>query len=522
MAKNSFPLGITEFLLNKDLQHTPLYFYVLNLWMKVFSSSDLSIKMLSLAFAMGSLPLIYEVTKKITTDKIALIALVLMSVNACVVLYSTEARMYSMLMFLVLLSINYLVDFDKTKSKAALIKLSVVNILIPYTLVGAISFVAAQFTCYGAYLVLKKRDTKGFLKSILATLLALIPFFMITAHYAGIRSTFIASHVPDFAFQNVVEILRNFLTTNLGTIYWAGYSPYLITFFFLLAVIIPLAYMICAIGKTVFSKEDPDLIKVIFAICLMVFAFNTLFAIQKTIVLAPRYLIYILPLLLIITACGLAKLKNWHLILFITYFSAFSIYDIYSNNASQIMKENSLFIPAKTIQSISKEYQMDSQDLIVRPFGSSVFDRYVDWQDAPRIWGFELLQQYRRPNNPNFYTKEQATGFQEDFYTTLQQIVLSDDYISPNFYKYIKGNINDKVAKSRFVILNLYAQDIAATIPKQVMLERFASLDNIKLYSNDALFAKFSVDLNAILLEDFNMVKVLNSPDNQYIIFQKK
>ena len=520
VARESFPFGINEFLWNKDLQHTPLYFYILNLWMKIFGEGDVSIKSLSILFGMAMLPLIFFLTKKLANEKAAFIVLILASVNVCMVLYSQEARMYSMVMFLALLSSNYLVDWTKTQKKSDLIKLSVVNILIPYTLVGAIAFNIAQFICYFAYLTIKRLRVKDWLISGGVTLLALIPYFIIVGHYNAIRSTFIVSHVSDFAVQNVIEILRNFLSTNVGAVFWAGYGGYEITFFFICAVIIPAAYMLTAIFRSVFrnKEENSGIIKLFFAIIVLVFAFNIFFAMQKTIVLATRYVVYVLPLVLILASIGISKLRKWHIALFLLYFSLFSLYDIYTNQKMNRLKETQLYLPAKTIGS----FGLTKDDLVIVPFGSSVFYRYYDIENNSDVWIFELLQEYRRPENRNFYTEEQTVSFKEDFHKTLQEIVLKDDYISPNFYRYIKENVANRVAKSRYVVFNLYGPDISSAIPPDMMKEIYADIENVKRSPNNALFAKSNNDLRDIMLEDFNIIDVIEIPDNLIVIFQRK
>ena len=41
-AIQSFPFGVMNNLLNLDLQHTPLYFFMLNLWIRLFGDSEIA------------------------------------------------------------------------------------------------------------------------------------------------------------------------------------------------------------------------------------------------------------------------------------------------------------------------------------------------------------------------------------------------------------------------------------------------------------------------------------------------
>ena len=130
-AKQSFPMGIMDNLLHLDLQHTPLYFFLLHLWIKLFGDSEVAMRTLSLLFGIGTLPLVYIATKKITNNKIALFSLAISAVSPLLVLFSAEVRMYPMVVFLVVLSLNFLIDFEQTKSTKSLVKLVIANLFIP-------------------------------------------------------------------------------------------------------------------------------------------------------------------------------------------------------------------------------------------------------------------------------------------------------------------------------------------------------------------------------------------------------
>ena len=144
IAKMSVPFGISNYLQNIDLQHTPLYFYILHFWINLFGESDIVLKVLSLIFSLLSIPYSYKLAKQFTDEKFALIAPLLITFNTFNIVYSTEVRMYSMILFLTILSINYLMEYLKSDSKKALLKLTIVNLLMPYTFTGAFVFVLAQ------------------------------------------------------------------------------------------------------------------------------------------------------------------------------------------------------------------------------------------------------------------------------------------------------------------------------------------------------------------------------------------
>jgi len=111
IAKQFFPFGINNFLFTQDLQHTPFYFYILHFWIKLFGESDVVLKVLSLIFGVMTIPLSYVFAKKIASEKIAFILAGFMAFNSFNIVYSTEVRMYSLVLMLTILSMIF---FAKT------------------------------------------------------------------------------------------------------------------------------------------------------------------------------------------------------------------------------------------------------------------------------------------------------------------------------------------------------------------------------------------------------------------------
>jgi uncharacterized membrane protein len=69
-AIQSFPKGILDNLLTLDLQHTPLYFFALHFWIKLFGDSEVAMRTLSLIFGIATVPMVYLVARKLTSKYI--------------------------------------------------------------------------------------------------------------------------------------------------------------------------------------------------------------------------------------------------------------------------------------------------------------------------------------------------------------------------------------------------------------------------------------------------------------------
>jgi hypothetical protein len=87
----------------KDV-HVPLYHLVLRTWRLVLGPDIETARLLSLVFLLASVPVFYVVARKLLSRPWALLALVVFSCSPFVQWYGNEARMYSMLVFVTLVS----------------------------------------------------------------------------------------------------------------------------------------------------------------------------------------------------------------------------------------------------------------------------------------------------------------------------------------------------------------------------------------------------------------------------------
>lgn len=84
--------------------HPPLYFILTHYWIKAFGNSEFALRLLPLIFGVLAILLIYFLAKEIFNSRTGLISSLLLAVSFFNIEYSQEARMYSLLVFLTLLS----------------------------------------------------------------------------------------------------------------------------------------------------------------------------------------------------------------------------------------------------------------------------------------------------------------------------------------------------------------------------------------------------------------------------------
>ena len=522
VAVQQFPFGIDNFLFTKDFQHTPFYFYFLHFWLKIFGTSEILLRFSSVIFGVATIPLTYVVAKKLyKNDKIVgIISAILVAVSPLMIYYSIEVRMYMMVTFLAVLSMNYLLDFDAKGDKKSLIKLLVTNTLIPYLLIGGIVFNIGQAIAYILYLFLAQKEETEKIRKYLTyrvyQLILLVPYFIIAIYYAYQRSKFIMFHIPSFQFINFVGNVQNFFGAKVGMLFWTQYLPIMIDFLFFVSVVIPIVYFICALIRA-FKEKDAKLYMA-FLMTTIAYVIILISCMLKVIVLVPRYIIFIVPILMILAAVGFSKLKKWHIAIFLIAFTGFSCYYIFKDPAYVITKTNAILDANNYFESKG----LDNRDIVYRPFASSVSFIYQT-PTSPRCPAFESMHEFRKPYNKLVYDDYQIQAMEQGHVDEVWlNIIQSNNHVSQRYYDFIKKTYLDQVEAGRYIVMIIYGPDNQALAPKEQYRQQFATLEAIH---NDrilgSLFRIFD-DTKDIFLEQCDLVERVSFNDNTYFLFRKR
>ena len=519
-AKQSFPYGIMENLLTLDLQHTPLYFFLLHFWMKLFGQSEIPMRILSLIFGLGSIPLVYTAAKKISTGKIAVWAASLAAVSPLLVLFSVEVRMYPIVTFLVLLSFNYLIDFEQKNDTNSLIKLVIANVLIPYTLVGGILYNISLFICYSIYLFKsKKKVFISYLKAVAAEYVLLIPYFCMVAYYAKERRLFVIAREGELQFFHVIDVIRNFFgSTLISNIYWPSIDPYNFTFIFTIAVVVPCVYFVWALVKG--AKTEDKFLKTLYYVFFLSFVLSVFFALFKVNILTVRYILYLLPPLFILSVIGLfTNLSDKHCKIFLSVFITFCvIYCTHNYPFFRILKTNAL----KTVRLESDNLHLGVDDVIIMPFASDAPYYFRDLT-SPRVFNFDFHKQARNPYNDNFYDKVQQDKMATNLkYKQMYFAVMSNEVLSDNFYKYFVQNVNMTVPSTRYVLLAIYGSDANSLVSIQDLKKYITLESDVEKDMLGVMFKKTLCDIRAMLDMDFEYVKSYHRDNYTFLLYRKK
>ncbi len=81
--------------------HPPFYYVLMKFWVDVFGNSETSLRVPSIIFGLGTVVMIYKIGRLKFTNRESLTASFLAATSGLLVYYSQEARMYSLVVFLV-------------------------------------------------------------------------------------------------------------------------------------------------------------------------------------------------------------------------------------------------------------------------------------------------------------------------------------------------------------------------------------------------------------------------------------
>jgi len=192
----------------KDTAGPPFYYFILNIWMKIFGISETAIRSLSSAFYILSLPATYYLGKTIYKDKrTALICSFLFMLSPIVYRHSQNARMYSMLAFIGILSTLFFFKLvlDNPNSKKDLILFTITNIIGTFT---QFWYFFHLFSLAIAYLFLFFKREDKLIR--IAFLLSTLPFWILWTPMLLLQAKGVSAWENKPTIYNLVESFFGF------------------------------------------------------------------------------------------------------------------------------------------------------------------------------------------------------------------------------------------------------------------------------------------------------------------------
>jgi hypothetical protein len=152
--------GDTVRLLAEQDAHPPLYFLLLKGWAAIFGTGEAALRALSALFGIAALPLIFRLARRLGDDATALLATLLLALSPYHVLFSQEARSYTLLFALALGSLNLLFDARQAPCRGKWAAWAVLTAGVMYTHYMGGFFILAEV----AVAAILRRDRPGYFK----------------------------------------------------------------------------------------------------------------------------------------------------------------------------------------------------------------------------------------------------------------------------------------------------------------------------------------------------------------------
>jgi uncharacterized membrane protein len=195
-------------------KNPPFYYYCLSVWIKLYNDSEFCVRLLSVIFSSLSAGVLFLFANKHFNKTSAIIVSLLYISSDILFFYSHEARAYSLVVLLTLLSSHIFLNFKEKSNFKYLMLLGLINFLLLYT-----HYIAGIVVFFQFILMLfcfNKEQKRHFLYSVLlTTTLVLLRF---TKKQVLVIVGFNSSDSPFWLktsdFNSLVEVLSKFLFNN--------------------------------------------------------------------------------------------------------------------------------------------------------------------------------------------------------------------------------------------------------------------------------------------------------------------
>ena len=159
--------------------------------------------------------------------------------------------------------------------------------------------------------------------------------------------------------------------------------------------------------------------------------------------------------------------------------------------------------------------------MVIMPFASSVIKHYTT-DNSPQIPRIEAIQELRIYNNKNIYSEETIKKFKkEKTNNVFKEIILSKNYISENFHKYILKTFIDPVEKGHYILFAIFASDAEALMSEEELYKQFSNKTQPDENILNGVLAKYFLDIHKIIQEKAELKNTKIIDNNVYFLYQK-
>jgi uncharacterized membrane protein len=142
-----------RWMMDMNDNNPPLYYLLLHFWVSLFGDSEFSLRLPSAILGSCSVLMIYTVGKMLFSRTVGTLSSLILAISVFHIEYSQEARAYSLVAFLTLLSFYFFIRTIGGSKKAYTIAYVISSVLLMYSHFYGVFFIVAQnIFCFTRYL----------------------------------------------------------------------------------------------------------------------------------------------------------------------------------------------------------------------------------------------------------------------------------------------------------------------------------------------------------------------------------
>lgn len=141
--------------------HPPAYYLVAKFWTLLFGDSVFSIRFLSILFSIATIFVIYKIIELLVNKKAAFWASIFLAASPFLLRLSQEARMYSMVGFLIAIAIYYFIKYIKTYEIKNLVLYTLFMLIAVYTQYYSIFVIICLWIIQAIISIMNRRNYKN-------------------------------------------------------------------------------------------------------------------------------------------------------------------------------------------------------------------------------------------------------------------------------------------------------------------------------------------------------------------------
>ncbi len=195
-------------------ENGPLYNVMLAVWVRLAGISEIAVRFPSAVAGIVTIPLLYLLARRVAGSRAGLLAAGLLAISPYHLWYSQEAKMYTIVVLLAVLSSLFLVEALARNRAAWWLAYVVATSLMFYTHVATVLVFVAQ----SGYVLLTRKAWRGRERGWLLSAAALtLPYLPIALWAARVIGGGVATWQPDVGLWDAIRILGIKLAVNRST-----------------------------------------------------------------------------------------------------------------------------------------------------------------------------------------------------------------------------------------------------------------------------------------------------------------